>query len=214
MTYAPGNIFFVGDSITTDGYCIYGGYPVYTIDYLNARDSGGWAESIKRAGHGGANTWNGASYITQDIQNVTLNMPDYIFIYYGANDAFDYANPDHYPFDSHVETSWKTAAAFIIEALHTAFPNAVMWWGKSYRCNAVGDVEPWMPNFLFPWIDDMVATYSYLNVGIRGDEVLTAGWPESMGGSGVHPACYGNELLATAIMNEMFPSGKKILLKR
>lgn len=213
MTYAPGNILFSGDSITVGADCISeGGYPVKTIDLLNARDGSGWNGLVKA--HGGYKTWQGADVIDADLANVTF-AADYVFLYWGANDVYPLSDEgDYTPIDDSWEDSWKAAYTYIIEAIHTKFPNALMWIGKSYRCNSGGAVESWMPNFIFPWTDDLVATIPYLFAGINGAEILTAGFPESMGGSGVHPACYGHLLLAEGIRDEIFPSGKRILLKR
>ena len=205
MAHPPGKILFVGDSITMESACEHGGYPSHTIAYLNERDGSGWVELPGRYALGGRTTWDLSNGIETAIA-ARVEIPDYVFLYPGANDAFDYDIPEHYPFDAHVEANWKVAASHLIEACHTAYPNAIIWFGKTYRCNSLGQPESWMPNFLFPWIDDMVAAYPYLHAGIRGYEILQAGWPESMGGSGVHPACYGNELLAAAIRDEMFPA--------
>ena len=209
MAHPPGKILFVGDSITTDNYCVNGGYPVYVINYLNARDGGGWSETRNRAAHPGFNTWDGANVVEIDIERADTNVPpDYIFLYYGANDQYPNDNVhDYTPIAESDEESWKAAYTYTIERLHTEYPNALMWIGKSYRCNSLGDVEPWMPNLIFPWTDDLVAAIPYLYAGIRGYEILQAGYPESMGGHSVHPACYGNELLAAAIRDEMFPLG-------
>lgn len=218
MAHPPGKILFVGDSITMESACKHGGYPSHTIAYLNERDGGGWAETLDRADHAGFNTWDGANVVSIDIQRIDTNYPpDYIFLYYGANDQYPNDNVgDYTALAASDEVSWKAAYTYTIEALHTAFPNALMWIGKSYRCNAVGSVDSFLPNLIFPWTDDLVAAIPYLYAGINGAEILQAGYPESMGNPphSVHPACYGLQLLATAIMNEMFPTGKKLLLRR
>lgn len=214
MALPPGNIFFVGDSITVGADCMNADYADKTIELLNARDGSGWAELPERAAHGGYSTWDGAAVIDADIANKT-DVPDYVFLYYGANDMYPLDHLGDYTLlNASDETSWKAAYTYIIEAIHTKWANAQMWIGKSYRCNANGVNEACFTNYQFPWIDDLVASISYLRAGINGAEILTAGFPESMGGSSVHPACYGHLLLAEAIRDEMFPTGKKLLLRR
>lgn len=207
MALAPGTIFFSGDSITVGANCSgVGDYPNKTIELLNARDGSGWSGT--RNGHGGYSTWDGAAVIDSDISG--MGSVDYIFLYWGANDAYpnDHLG-DYTPLGAGDETSWKAAYTYIIEACHTKWANAHIWIGKSYRCNSLGAPDGFLTNYVFPWTDDLVSSFSYVSAGINGAEILQAGYPESMGDPphSVHPACYGHLLLAEGIRDEMFPLG-------
>jgi len=201
MALAPGLILFCGDSITVGANCSgENDYPNKTIALLNARDGGGWT-GVRWAG-GGLSSWDFELGIDATLAATQLN-PDYIFLYYGANDPYE-ADPLHMPLYNE-EASWKAAYDHILTALHTKWANALIWMGKSYRCDSNGDLEGWYVQYINPWTDYLYATYPYLRVGIRGDVILHDGYPESMS-DGVHPSCYGHLLLAEAIRDEMFPA--------
>lgn len=201
-----GNILFVGDSITVGANCIQdGSYCVRTINLMNARTTGIWTGLA--LAHGGYSTWDGAAVIDSDLSGAGSFAPDYVFLYYGANDGYPLDHlGDYTSLNASDETSWKAAYTYIIEAIRTKYPSAPQYIGKSYRCNSNGDVEGWLPLYIFPWIDDLVAAYPYLHEGINGAEILSAGYPESMGDPphGVHPACAGHQMLAEGIVSQMF----------
>ena len=126
MTYAPGNILFIGDSITVGSDC--GGvndYPNKTISLLNARDGSGWTGD--RWASGGLSSWDFELSIDATLAATQLN-PDYIFLYYGANDPYE-ADPLHMPLYNE-EASWKAAYDHILTALHTKWEDALIWMGK------------------------------------------------------------------------------------
>jgi len=201
MPLAPGLILFIGDSITVGANCSgEGDYPNKTITLLNLRDGGGWTGT--RWAGGGLSSWDFELGIDATLANATIT-PDYIFLYYGANDPYE-ADPDHMPIHLE-EASWKAAYHHILTALHTKWADALIWMGKSYRCDSNGDTEPPYLNYIFPWTDYLYATYPYLRQGIKGYEILHDAYPDSMS-DGVHPSCLGHTLLAQAIRDEMFPT--------
>lgn len=201
-----GAILFLGDSTSTDAYCVSGGYPIYAINTLNTRSgSTDWSEATPRMAVGGRNTWELSSNVDDWLANPERITPDYVFLYSGANDQYpNDGEGDYTPLGAGDEASWKAAYTHIAEAIHTKYPNAIQYINRPYRCMSNGVPDGFLPNFLFPWIDNLVATISYLNFGISGAAVLQAGFPESMGGHSVHQTCYGNQLLGEAIATDIF----------
>jgi lysophospholipase L1-like esterase len=210
MTRTPGNILFVGDSITTGNQCAHGGYPSHTITYLHERDGSGWAEAPHRYAKGGYTTHEMKGVIDGLISYyANTGTPDYVFLYMGANDDYplnDIGDWTH--INASHETVWKESYTYIIEAIHTAYPLAIQFIGKSYRTGGNGEIEGWLPQFIFPWTDDLVASISYLYSGIKGYEILMAAYPDSLKtGDNVHPSCLGHQLLAQGIRDEIFGLG-------
>lgn len=203
-----GNILFVGDSITTSVMCAHGGYPSHAISYLNTHTIGeGWAESTQRLAWGGKNTWEISANVIASINNVTTT-PDYVFLYSGANDDYFYPPEGGYiALGPVLEESWKTAYTDMCSAIHTKFPNAIMYAGKTYRRGSAinPDCESYILNYICPWTDDMVAAIPYLRTGIKGYEVLIAMHPDGLKvGDNVHPSCAGCAALGQEIANVIF----------
>lgn len=218
MTPLPaGKILFVGDSITHGMNCPgSGSYPSQTIALLNETNSGTWSEITARLGLDGFTTWAMAGQVDIYIANFIRGTPDYIFLYLGAN---DHKGPDgvNDSLTADDEASWKAAYIYTIEALHAAYPSALMYIGKSYYGDSSFNVKSFLTDWIFPWTDDLVAAIPYLYAGIRGYEVLIAGLPDSMDGDRIHPTCAGHLLLAQAIVRDVFgygSTGKKLLLRR
>jgi lysophospholipase L1-like esterase len=200
-----GSIFFVGDSITVGANCVEdGGYVTKTINLLNQRSAGLWYEKPIRIARGGKSTWELAGFIDDDLASRS-DIPDFVFLYSGANDMWPPPYNGSVFIDATWETSWKAAYTYIIEAIHTKYPSALQFIGKSYRCDPLtGAVNTWFPQYIYPWTDDLVSSISYLRAGIEGYTILQTGFPESMGGDSVHPACAGHALLAEGIVSQIF----------
>lgn len=84
--------------------------------------------------------------LTQDYIDAQLaahtGNPDYVLCNLGANDATGTVN----------ETTWKADYQYIIDAVHTKWPNAKIYLAKAWRRNYTTNC-----NTLAGYIDDLVA---------------------------------------------------------
>ena len=102
------------------------------------------------------------------------DTPEIVMVYMGANDTVD-------PYYSGLsEAGWKADYQYVIDALHTKWPSAKIYLGKSWRLGYASRFA-----VINAWIDDLIAANSsFCYLGLDGQPILS-GHAELY--DGVHP---------------------------
>ena len=132
-----------GDSKTADG----SGQNVESYPQYLCRAIGAF-ETPSRIAVGGRSTAAAAAAVDAELA-ATNGTPDYILYNLGANDA-----------SVLVEATWKANTAYILDAMHTKWPNAQIYmarpWRRGYASNC---------NTIATWQDSVMSTRSWVHVG-------------------------------------------------
>jgi lysophospholipase L1-like esterase len=146
----PVNIYPYGDSKTvgTGDDAIYGtlgtGYPWMVCEATEASRGAGCFERPSRTAAGGRTT--AAARAAVDAELATKDgTPDYILYNLGANDVT--ALP--------AQATWETNTAYILDAMHTKWPNAHIYLMRVWVRGEAADC-----NTLATWQDNVLATRS------------------------------------------------------
>lgn len=170
-------ILGVGDSITTTSIDTTDskGWVGHLVDAITTAGTNA-AEQPTRIAHGGADVFDMQSMIDNDLHFRPL-LPHRICVLIGANDVVD---SHGYPQD---KVTWKTSFQYVINALHTAYPAATIYLGKSYRSGA-GYVSRFAT--IGSWIDELITeNKTFCLAGVNSYDVLD-GHAEYMSDE-VHP---------------------------
>lgn len=176
------NLLTVGDSKTSGTGDTAGASPAgyQPILQRSLSDSGSvrLSENPPRIGVGGINAQTMAARVDSDIAAMTAT-PTEIHINLGANDTIPTVG------DKNI---WRGNMEYIVDAYHTAFPDANIRLAKIYKANAETTI-----GYISDGIDEMYASRAWLKTGIDERTFL----PGNMGDDW-HPNHAGYVLEAAA----------------
>lgn len=188
----PKNILAYGDSKAngsgdaTPPVFPYGGYPPILTAALQAATGAGWYERPFKIAHGGNTTAQLKALIDADLAAAT-GTPDYILVNATINDTAPLP----------VEATWKTNYAYILDAFHAKWPNAVILVAYVWGIGRDSDC-----NTLALWIDAVLSPRPWARVGLDERIVLKG---SDNGASAMFDTVHPNRLgyIATAAAWQM-----------